>query len=77
MLPDVRYRDARALASVPDTANGAKATLRAALAVSIDTPIEAERYTSEHGLSVRFGSADLCAMALSLFIRHARDGGVR
>ena len=32
---------------------------------------------SEHGLSIRFGSEDLRAMALSLFIQHARDGGVR
>ena len=57
--------------------NGAQATLRAALSASIDAAIEAERYASEHGLSVRFGSEDLRAMALSLFIQHARDGGVR
>ena len=57
--------------------NGAQATLRAALSASIDAAIEAERYSSEHGLSIRFASEDLRAMALSLFIQHARDGGVR
>ena len=55
----------------------ASASLRAALAASIDAAVEAERYACEHGLSVRFGSEDLRAMALSLFIQHARDGGVR
>ena len=54
-----------------------QASLRAALAASIDAAIEAERYATEHGLSVRFGSEDLRAMALSLFIQHARDGGGR
>ena len=63
--------------SAPSGSNGAQATLRAALAASIDAAIEAERYASEHGLSVRFGSEDLRAMALSLSIQHARDGGVR
>ena len=61
----------------PNGSNAAQATLRAALAASIDAAIEAERYASEHGLSIRFGSEDLRAMALSLFIQHARDGGVR
>ena len=61
----------------PNGSNTARATLQVALAASIDAAIEAERYASEHGLSVRFGSEDLRAMALSLFIQHARDGGVR
>jgi hypothetical protein len=64
----------------PGPSNGSHAglaSLRAALAASIDAAIEAERYATEHGLSVRFGSEDLRAMALSLFIQHARDGGVR
>jgi hypothetical protein len=64
----------------PAAINGgttASASLHAALAASIDAALEAERYASEHGLSVRFGSEDLRAMALSLFIQHARDGGVR
>jgi hypothetical protein len=51
--------------------------LRAALISSIDAALAAEQYASAHGLSVRFGSEDLRAMALSLFIQHARDGGVR
>jgi len=55
----------------------AEATLRAALAASIDAALEAEHYAAARGLSVRFGSEDLRAMALSLFIQHARDGGVR
>jgi hypothetical protein len=66
--------------AVPVAANRATtahASLRAALAASIDAALEAERYASDHGLSVRFGSEDLRAMALSLFIQHARDGGVR
>lgn len=58
-------------------ATTASSSLRAALAASIDAALEAERYAAEHGLSVRFGSEDLRAMALSLFIQHARDGGVR
>ena len=64
-------------ATGPNGSNSAQATLRAALVASIEAAIEAERYASEHGLSVRFGSEDLRAMALSLFIQHARDGGVR
>jgi hypothetical protein len=63
--------------SAPNRSNSAQATLRAALTASIDAAIVAERYASEHGLSIRFGSEDLRAMALSLFIQHARDGGVR
>jgi hypothetical protein len=55
----------------------AETALRAALTASIDAALAAEQYASAHGLSVRFGSEDLRAMALSLFIQHARDGGVR
>jgi len=55
----------------------AHASLRSALAASIDAAIEAEHYATEHGLSVRFGSEDLRAMALSLFIQTARNGGVQ
>ena len=63
-----------------DAGNGSKtpgASLHAALLLSIDAAIAAEHYASAKGLSVRFGSEDLRAMALSLFIQHARDGGVR
>jgi len=55
----------------------AETALRAALTASIDAALAAEQYASVHGLSIRFGSEDLRAMALSLFIQHARDGGVR
>ena len=55
----------------------AESALRSALMTSIDAALAAEQYASAHGLSVRFGSEDVRAMALSLFIQHARDGGVR
>jgi hypothetical protein len=65
----------------PTIAVGAAGTagsaLRTTLMASIDAALAAEQYASAHGLSVRFGSEDLRAMALSLFIQHARDGGVR
>jgi hypothetical protein len=70
----------RSSVKVPSGTNGShvgQASLRAALAASIDAALEAEQYAATHGLSVRFGSEDLRAMALSLFIQHARDGGVR
>jgi hypothetical protein len=65
---------------VVDARNGSNtpgASLHTALLLSIDAAIAAEHYASAKGLSVRFGSEDLRAMALSLFIQHARDGGVR
>jgi hypothetical protein len=65
------------LAGVPASAATAETALRAALMSSIDAALAAEQYASAHGLSVRFGSEDLRAMGLSLFIQHARDGGVR
>jgi hypothetical protein len=55
----------------------AETALRAALTASIDAALAAEQYASAHGLSIRFGSEDLRAMALSPFIQRARDGGVR
>jgi hypothetical protein len=64
-------------AGVPASAATAESALHAALMSSIDAALAAEQYASAHGLSVRFGSEDLRAMALSLFIQHARDGGVR
>ena len=64
-------------ASTPASAGAAETALRAALTKSIDAALAAEQYASAHGLSIRFGSEDLRAMALSLFIQHARDGGVR
>jgi len=59
-------------AGVSASAATAETALRAALMSSID----AAQYASAHGLSVRFGSEDLRAMALGLFVQHARDGGV-
>ena len=64
-------------ASAPISSGTAETALRAALTASIDAALAAEQYASAHGLSVRFGSEDLRAMALSLFIQRARDGGVR
>ena len=64
-------------ASPPAGSGPAETALRAALTASIDAALAAEQYASAHGLSIRFGSEDLRAMALSLFIQHARDGGMR
>ena len=64
-------------ANAPTKSGTAETALRAALTASIDAALAAEQYASAHGLSIRFGSEDLRAMALSLFIQHARDGGVR
>jgi hypothetical protein len=64
-------------ANAVGAAGTAGSALRTALMASIDAALAAEKYASAHGLSVRFGSEDLRAMALSLFIQHARDGGVR
>ena len=64
---------------IPKPLNGPSAAspLQQALASSIDAAIAAEQYAATKGFSVRFGSEDLRAMALSLFIQHARDGGGR
>ena len=51
--------------------------LEQALVASIDAAIAAEQYAAAKGFSVRFGSEDLRAMALSLLIQHAREGGLR
>jgi hypothetical protein len=64
-------------ASASFSSGNAETALRAALTASIDAALAAEQYASAHGLSIRFGSEDLRAMALSLFIQHARDGGLR
>ena len=61
----------------PTGSGTAETALRSALMASIDAALAPEQYVSAHGLSVRFGSEDLRAMALSLFIQHTRDGGVR
>ena len=58
------------------SANGQSAVshLEQALASSIDAAIAAEQYAAAKGFPVRFGSEDLRAMALSLFIQHTREG---
>ena len=58
-------------------AGSAETTLHKALMASIEVALAAEQYACAKGLSIRFGSEDLRAMALSLFIQHAREGGVR
>ena len=63
----------------PNPSNGQPAVshLQHALVASIDAAMAAEQYAAAKGFSVRFGSEDLRAMALSLFIQDAREGGVR
>jgi hypothetical protein len=61
----------------PSNGHAAVSHLQQALASSIDAAITAEKYAATKGFSVRFGSEDLRAMALSLFIQHAREGGQR
>lgn len=62
----------------PKPPNGhAVSHVQNALASSIDAALAAEQYAATKGFSVRFGSEDLRAMALSLFIQHAREGGLR
>jgi hypothetical protein len=61
----------------PSNGHAAVSQLGQALAASIDAAIAAEQYAATKGFSVRFGSEDLRAMALSLFIQKAREGGLR
>ena len=63
--------------SKPSNGHAPASQLQRALAASIDAAIAAEQYAAAKGFSVRFGSEDLRAMALSLFIQHAREGGLR
>src|SRR5215469_17853674 len=63
----------------PKPSNGRSAVshLEQALVSSIDAAIDAGQYAATKGFSVRFGSEDRRAMALSLFIQQAREGGLR
>ena len=61
----------------PSNGHSAVSHLQHALMSSIDAALAAEQYAATKGFSVRFGSEDLRAMALSLFIQHAREGGQR
>jgi hypothetical protein len=65
--------------STPKSSNGPSAVshLEQALVSSIDAAIAAEQYAATKGFPVRFGNEDLRAMALSLFIQQAREGGQR
>ena len=65
--------------AVPKPSNGhsAGSQLQQGLTTSIDAAMAAEQYAASKGFPVRFGSEDLRAMALSLFIQHAREGGLR
>jgi hypothetical protein len=62
--------------SKPSNGPSAVSHLEQALASSIDAAVAAEQYAAAKGFPVRFGSEDLRAMALSLFIQHAREGGL-
>ena len=55
----------------------AASPLQLALRASIDAAIAAEQYAAAKGFSVRLGSEDLRAVALSPFIQGAREGGLR
>src|SRR5215469_10404616 len=61
----------------PSNGHATVSHLEQALTASIDAAIAAEQYAATKGFSVRFGSEDLRAMALSLFIQHSREGGLR
>ena len=61
----------------PSNGHATVSHLEQALTASIDAAIAAEQYAATKGFSVRFGSEDLRAMALSLFIQHSREAGLR
>ena len=56
---------------------GAALAIQSALITGIDAAIAAEQYAAAKGLSLRFTSEDVRAIALSLFIQQAREGGVK
>jgi hypothetical protein len=75
--PPVDGRATAHAASKPLNGNSGVPHLQQALTSSVDAAIAAEPYAATKGFSVRFGSEDLRAMALSLFIQQAREGGLR
>jgi len=75
--PSVNGKTNGHLTPKPSNGHPAMSQLEQALESSIDAAIAAEQYAATKGFSVRFGSEDLRAMALSLFIQHAREGGLR
>jgi hypothetical protein len=75
-VPPVKGK-ANGHASAKPQSGHAVSHLENALVSSIDAAIAAEQYAATKCFSIRFGSEDLRAMALSLFIQHAREGGLR
>lgn len=60
------------------TAAGAGVTLlKLSLRAAVDAALDAEGYAKDRNYSIRFTSEDLRAMALSLYIQGAREGGGR
>lgn len=53
------------------------ALLQEALVSSVDVAVATEQYAATKGLALRFGSEDLRAMALSLFIQRTREAALR
>ncbi len=56
---------------------GVALAIQSALIVGIDAAIAAEQYAAANGLPLRFTSEDVRAIALTLFIQQAREGGVK
>ena len=54
---------------------GVALAIQSALITGIDAAIAAEQYAAAKGLSLRFTSEDVRAIALTLFIQQAREGG--
>ena len=54
---------------------GVAPAIQSALITGIDAAIATEQYAAAKGLSVRFTSEDVRAIALTLFIQQAREGG--
>ena len=75
--PSVNGKTNGHLTPKPSNGHPAMSQLAQALESSIDAAIAAEQYAAAKGSSVGFGSEDLRAMALSLFIQGAREGGSR
>ena len=54
---------------------GVALAIQSALITGIDAAIAAEQYAAAKGLSLRFTSEDVRAIALTFFIQQAREGG--
>ena len=60
-----------------DLTAGEGPMLLEALIGAVDIAIATERYAADAGWSLRFSSEDVRAIGLSIFIQHARNGGVK